>query len=196
MNKDDANRLFAAISNAYEILSNMEHKREHASCPHIGSSNESGEESDDDEDSNDDGSIGDGARPPDKASTSCACNWAHILIVCLCPQLQPLKCTFIACNKLNHQHSQNAFEQRDGHSKTTLLKCCVHHSNSPFTASKPTMSNADKECEIETASSSNSSEEEDNAATPSHCRDSSSSSSEVKIMLQHLCIIKINAGPI
>ena len=28
---------------------------------------------------------------------------------------------------------QNAFEQRDGHSKTTLLQCCVHHPHSPFT---------------------------------------------------------------
>ena len=70
----------------------MEHRREHDTHPPIGSSSDSGEESNDDEDSDDDdGSIGDGVIPPDKASTSCACDWAHNLYLCLCPQLQPLK---------------------------------------------------------------------------------------------------------
>ena len=80
------------------------------------------EESNDDEDSDDDNdSNGDGDSPPDIVSTSYKCSWSFVLNGCLCPQLQPLKCTFFGCDKLVHQHCQNAFEQRDGHSKTTLL---------------------------------------------------------------------------
>ena len=103
------------------------------------------------------------------ASTSCVCNWAHVLNGCQCPQLQPLKCTTVGCNKLVHQLCQNAFEQRDEHNKTTLLKCSLHHPNSPCIASKPSMSNVDEEQPVEICSSSSSSEDDlaaDNAATP------------------------------
>jgi hypothetical protein len=65
------------------------------------------------------------------------------------PQLQPLKCTTVGCNRLVHHLCQIAFEQRDGHDKTTLLKCCLHYPKSPFAASKRSMLNYDKEQPIE-----------------------------------------------
>jgi ribosomal protein S15P/S13E len=54
--------------------------------------------------------------------------------------------------------------QRDGHSKTTLLKCCLHHQTSPFFASKPLMQNNNKDqphkqVSITSSSSSSSSSE-------------------------------------
>ena len=63
------------------------------------------------------------------------CDWAHI-VACNFPQLKPLKCTVDGCNKLVHHLCQNVFERREGFPETLPLKCCLHHPQSPFTASK------------------------------------------------------------
>jgi hypothetical protein len=67
---------------------------------------------------------------------NCKCDWSHI-VACTFPQLKPLKCTVDGCNKLVHHLCQIAFEQREGFPETLPLKCCLHHPQSPFRASKP-----------------------------------------------------------
>jgi hypothetical protein len=101
VSKDDVKRTFAFINNAYEILGNREKRRVHDANLRIGVAGDSDEEgdagdsdeegnddddSDDDKDNDDDDddSNGDGVRPPDKASTSCACDWAHSAYVLSC----------------------------------------------------------------------------------------------------------------
>jgi DnaJ-class molecular chaperone len=81
LSKDDSNRTFAFINNAYEILGNTEKRRVHDVSLRIGEADNGDAEGYDDEDKendkdndNDDDSNGDGVRPPEEASTSCACN--------------------------------------------------------------------------------------------------------------------------
>jgi hypothetical protein len=92
LSKDDANRTLAFINNAYGILGNIEKRRVHDASLRIGEAGDSDEEYNDDEDidddedsDDDDDSNGDGVRPPEEASTSCACNWAHVFNFCYCP---------------------------------------------------------------------------------------------------------------
>ena len=152
MSKDDANRTLSLINNAYEILGDTVKRRVHDASLRIGETGYNDEEGNDDEDSDDDKESdadddrnGDGDRPPDKDSTSFPCDWAHVFNFCYCPQLQPLKCTTDGCDKFVHQICQNVFEQRQEHSLTTMLKCCVHHPHSPFTVTKPWTSNVEEE---------------------------------------------------
>ncbi len=133
LSKDYANRTFSFINNAYEILGNTEKRRVHDASLRIGEAGNGDEEGNDDEDrdndeasdDDDDDRNGDGVRPPKRAGTSCACNWAHIHNFCYCPQLQPLKCTTVGCDKFVHEICQNAFEQTHGHSLTTILMLCA-----------------------------------------------------------------------
>ncbi len=137
------------------------------------------EDSDGDEDSGDDNdSNRNGDSPPDLVSPSYECYWAFILNSCKCPQLQPLKCTTVGSDKLVHQLCQNAFEQRDGYSKTTLLQCCLHHPKSSFFASKPSMSNVDEEQPAEHVSKKSSSKELSSSSESSELTSSSSSSDD------------------
>ena len=113
-----------------------------------------------------------------KPGTYCACDWAHVFNFCYCPQLQPLKCATVCCDKFVHQICQNAFEQRHGHSVTTLLKCCVHHPHSPFTATKLLTSNVEEEQQPEHVSNKTSSEELSSSSKSSESSSSLSSSDD------------------
>jgi hypothetical protein len=65
--------------------------------------------------------------------------------------------TFAIVLGCNHQSAQlmvamnlsiksvKKIEQRHGHSLTTILKCCMHHPNSLFNATKPSMSNEENQ---------------------------------------------------
>ena len=86
--------------------------------------------------------------------TNCKCDWRHI-VPCNNEQLKPLKCTVNGCNKLVHHLCQIEFEQREGFPETLLLKCCLHHPQSPFRASKPPPVN-DPEDKLHSSSASNS----------------------------------------
>jgi hypothetical protein len=101
----------------------------------------------------------DGDRPHDKNSTSFPCDWDHVFNFCYCPHLQPSKCTTDGCNKVVRQICQNAFEQRQGHSLTTILKCCVHHPHSPFNATKLSTFNLEEKQQPEHVSINTSSSE-------------------------------------
>jgi curved DNA-binding protein CbpA len=131
LSKDDANRTFSFIYNAYEILGNTEKRRVHDASLRIGEDGNGDEEGNDDEDrdndedSNDDDDDDDRNvdedRPPDKDNTLIPCNWAHVFNFCYCPQLQLSKCTTDGCDKFVHQICQNVFEQRQDQSVTTIL---------------------------------------------------------------------------
>jgi curved DNA-binding protein CbpA len=181
LSKDDANRTLSFINNPYEILGNTEKRRVHDASLRIGEAGNGDEvgnydeDRDNDEDSDDGDSNGDGFRHPKEASTSCACGWAHIFNLCNCPQLQPLTCTTVGCNKFVNQICQNAFEQRHGHSLSTMLKCCVHHPHSPFTATKPPTSYVGGEKSPEHVSINTSSLESSSSSKSSKSSSSSSS---------------------
>ena len=96
-------------------------------------------------------------------------DWAHIFNFCYFPHLQPLKCTTDGCDKFVHQLCQNVFEERH-----KLLKCCVHHPLSPFTAIKPLTSNVEEEQQPEHDSNKTSSSD---SSSPSKISESFSSSS-------------------
>jgi hypothetical protein len=81
------------------------------------------------------------------------CDWGHI-VACNYPQLKPLKCIVDGCNKLVHHLCQIEFEQREGFPETLPLKCCLHHPQSPFRASKPPPVN-DPEDKLHSSSASN-----------------------------------------
>jgi len=82
------------------------------------------------------------------------CDWGHI-VACNFPQLKPLKCTVDGCNKLVHHLCQIEFERREGFPETLPLKCCLHHPQSPLSASKlPPVD--DPEDELHSYSASNS----------------------------------------
>jgi hypothetical protein len=84
----------------------------------------------------------------------CKCHWRHI-VPCNLPQLKPLKCTFDGCNNLVHHLCQIVFEQRGGFPETMLLKCCLHHPQSPFSASKPPpVNDPEEKLHLSTASNS------------------------------------------
>jgi len=82
------------------------------------------------------------------------CDWGHI-VACKYPQLKPLKCTVDGCNKFVHHLCQIGFEQREGFPETMPLKCCLHHPQSPLTASKLLPIN-DPEDKLHLSSASNS----------------------------------------
>ena len=93
-------RIFAAIFNDYEILGGTEHRTQHDEALQL-----IDEATDSDEDSNGDDvedSNGDGDSPPEEDITSYVCNWTFVLNGCKCPQLQPLTCTYVGCNRLVH----------------------------------------------------------------------------------------------
>ena len=176
LSKDDAIRTFSFINNTYEILGNREKRRVHDASLCIGEAGNGDEEGNDDEDRDDDEDSDDDDdddrnfdrdRPPDKDSTSFSCDWAHIFNFYYSPQLQPSKCTTDGCDKFVHQICQNAFEQRQEHSLTTILKCCVHHPHSPFTITKPVTSNVEEKQQSEHVSINTSSSESSSSSSSS-----------------------------
>jgi len=66
-----------------------------------------------------------------------------------------MKCTFNGCNNLVHHLCQIAFEQREGCDEIMALKCCLHHPQSPLSASKLPPVN-DPEDKLHSSSASNS----------------------------------------
>jgi hypothetical protein len=184
LTKDDANRTFSFIYNAYEILGDTEKRRVHDASLRIGEAGNGDEEGNDNEDRDNDEDVDDdddddrngyGDRPPDKDSTLFPCDWNHIFNFCYCPGLQPLKCTTDGCDRLVHQLCQNAFEQEWGHSLTTILKCCVHHPHSPLNATKPSTPNVEEEQQPEHVSINTSSSELSSSSKSSESSSSSSS---------------------
>jgi len=84
-------------------------------------------------------------------------------MACNFPQLKPLKCTVNGCNNLVHHLCQIEFEQREGFPETMSLKCCLHHPQSPLSASKPPPVN-DPEDKLHSSSASNSKTSMDNSS--------------------------------
>ena len=85
---------------------------------------------------------------------NCKCDWRHI-VPCNFQQLKPLKCTVNGCNQLVHHLCQIAFEQREGCDEIMVLKCCLHHPQSPLRTSKPPPVN-DPEENLHSSTASNS----------------------------------------
>lgn len=125
-NQQDAHNKFTLISNAYEFLMDPDKRREHdliLRMYHTIINNATNNVNDEDSLSEEEKVFG-------------KCHWSHI-VSCNLPHLKPLQCTFDGCNNLVHHHCQIAFEEREGCSQTMSLKCCLHHPQSPFMASKP-----------------------------------------------------------
>jgi curved DNA-binding protein CbpA len=144
-NQQDTHTTFTSISNAYEILRDPDKRREHdltLLAFHTVSNNAPNDIDDEDSLSEEENNV------------FGKCNWSHI-VTCNIPHLKPLKCTFDGCNNLVHHLCQIAFEQREGFSETMLLKCCLHHPQSPFWASKlPLVNNPEDKLHSSTATNS------------------------------------------
>jgi hypothetical protein len=143
-NQQDAHTTFTLISNAYEFLMDPDKRREHdftLRSFHTAINNTTNNVDDEDSLSEEEKVCG-------------KCDWGHI-VACNFPQLKPLKCTVDSCNKLVHHLCQIEFEQRGGFPETLPLKCCLHHPQSTFRASKPPPVN-DPEDKLHSSSASNS----------------------------------------
>jgi len=143
-NQQDAHTIFAAISNAYEVLKDPDKRREYDYQRSLHTDIINATFIVDDED--DSGS--------EEEKVFGKCDWGHI-VACNFPQLKPLKCTVDDCNKLVHHLCQIEFDQREGFPETLPLKCCLHHPQSPLSASKLPPVN-DPEDKLHSSSASNS----------------------------------------
>jgi len=148
-NQQDMHTTFTAIANAYEVLKDPDKRREydfirsfHADIINA-TFNVDATNNVDDEDS-----------LSEEEKVFSKCDWQHI-VACNLPQLKPLKCTVNGCNNLVHHLCQIEFEQREGFPETMLLKCCLHHPQSPLSVSKPPPVN-DPENKLHSSSASNS----------------------------------------
>ena len=142
-NQQDAHTTFTAIANAYEFLMDHDKRREydyqrsfHTDIIH------------------DVFNVDDVDSGNEEEKVFGKCDWRNI-VACNFPQLKPLKCTVDGCNNLVHHLCQIEFEQRGGFPETMSLKCCLHHPQSPLSASKPPPVN-DPEDEVHSSSASNS----------------------------------------
>jgi curved DNA-binding protein CbpA len=193
LSKDDANRIFSFINNAYEILGNTEKRRVHDASLRIGeviNVDEEGNDNEDRDDHNnsddDDGRNVDEDRPPEKYSSSFPCDWQNIHNFCHTPGMQPFKCQTDGCDKWAHQICQRLFEINNGHHMTFIPKCCMHHPHSPFTATKPSTPNVEGEQQPEHVSINTSSSEFSSFSKSSESS-SSSSSPEIPTMKGGAC---------
>ena len=185
LSKDDANRTFSFINNAYEILGDTEKRRVHDASLRIGEvinvdeeGNDNEERDDDNNSDDDDGRNVDENTPPEKYRSLFPCDWQNVNNFCHTPQLQPYKCQTDGCNKWVHLICQRSFEINNGHRVTSIPKCCMHHPHSPFTATKPSTPNVEGEQQPEHVSINTSSSE---SSSSSKSSESSSSSSSSKI---------------
>jgi hypothetical protein len=146
LTKDDANRTFSFINNAYEILGDTEKRRVYDASLRIGEAGNGDEEGNDNEDRDNDEDMDDDDdddrnvdedRPLEKDRTLFPCDWENVHNFCYTPWLQPFKCTTDGCDKFVHQICQRFFEIRFEHCVTFIPKCCVHHPHTPFNATKP-----------------------------------------------------------
>jgi len=143
-NQQDAHTTFTLISNAYKLLMDPDKRRKHdltLRSIHTVINNTTNNVDDEDSGSEEEKVFG-------------KCDWGHI-VTCNFPQLKQLKCTVDGCNKLVHHLCQIEFEQREGFPETMPLKCCLHHPQSPLTASKLPPVN-DPEDKLHSSSASNS----------------------------------------
>jgi len=142
-NQQDAHTIFTLISNAYEVLKDPDKRREDVILRtyHTVINNAPNNVNEEDSSSDEENVFG-------------KCDWGHI-IACNHSQLKPSKCTVNGCNKLVHHLCQIEFERREGFPETLPLKCCLHHPQSPFRASKPPPVN-DPDVNLPSSSASNS----------------------------------------
>jgi len=142
-NQQDAHTTFTAIANAYELLMDHDKRREYDYQRSLHTDIINDVFNVDDEDSGN-----------EEEKVFGKCDWCHI-VDCNFPQLKPLKCTVDGCNKLVHHLCQIEFERREGFLETLPLKCCLHHPQSPLSASKLPPVN-DPEDKLHSSSASNS----------------------------------------
>ncbi len=182
MSKDDANRIFSLINNAYETLGDAEKRRICGASLHIYEVIDVDEESSDNDESDDhnNGDDDDGRnvnedRPPEKDSSWLPCDWQNVNNFCHTPGLQPFKCQTDGCNKWVHLICQGLFENRFGHRVTFIPKCCIHHPHSPFTATKMSPHDVEGKQQPEHVSMNTSSSEPSSSSKSSESSSSSSS---------------------
>ena len=141
-NQQDAHTTFTAIANAYEVLKDPEKRREYDILRSLHTDIINDVFHVDVEDSG-----------SEEEKVFSKCDWCQI-VDCNFPQLKPLKCTVDGCNNLVHHLCQIEFERREGFPETLPLKCCLHHPQSPLSASKPPPVN-DPEDELQSSSALN-----------------------------------------